>query len=77
MTEFIKKHEKEFREDYADVNPKQIVTAINYLLENSIPKQKVKEALEDIEDYFERLNGPDEDIEYIRQVKQELLEGEK
>lgn len=44
---------------------------------NSIPKQKVKEALEDIEYYFERLNGPDEDIEYIRQLKQELLEGEK
>lgn len=44
---------------------------------DSIPKQKVKEALEDIEYYFERLNGPDEDIQYIRQVKQELLEGEK
>ena len=44
---------------------------------NSIPKQKIKETLEDIEYYFERLNGPDEDIEYIRQLKQELLEGEK
>ena len=44
---------------------------------NSIPKQKIKEALEDIEDYFERLNGPDKDIEYIRQVKQELLEKEE
>lgn len=42
-----------------------------------ILQQKVKDALEDIEDYFERLNGPDEDIEYIRRVKQELLEGEK
>lgn len=40
----------------------------------SIPKQVVIEALEDIEDYIDRLNGPDEDIEYIRQVKQELLE---
>lgn len=46
-------------------------------LENSIPTQVVIEALEDIEDYFDRLNGPDEDIEYIRQVKKELLEGEK
>lgn len=44
---------------------------------NSIPKQAVIEALEDIEDYFDRLNGPDEDIDYIRQVKKELLEGEK
>lgn len=46
-------------------------------MSNYIPKQAVIEALEDIEDYFERLNGPDEDIDYIRQVKQELLEGEK
>ena len=45
-------------------------------LENSIPKQAVIEALEDIEDYFDKLNGPDEDIEYIRHVKQEILEGE-
>lgn len=44
---------------------------------NSIPTQVVIEALENIEDYFERLNGPDEDIDYIRQVKKELLEGEK
>ena len=39
-----------------------------------INKQKVKEGLEDIEDYFDRLNGPDEDIEYIRNIKKELLE---
>ena len=39
-----------------------------------INKQKVKEGLERIEDYFYRLNGPDEDIEYIRNVKKELLE---
>ena len=36
-----------------------------------IPKQKVKEALEDIEDYFDRLNGPDEDMKYIRNKKKE------
>ena len=47
---------------------------IKYLEENSIPKQKVKEKLERIEDYFDRLNGPDEDIEYIRNIKKELLE---
>lgn len=39
-----------------------------------IAKQKVKEALEDIEDYFDRLNGPDEDMKYIRNKKKELLE---
>ena len=47
---------------------------IEYLKENSIPKQKVKEGLEDIEDYFDRLNGPDEDMEYIRNIKKKLLE---
>ena len=45
-------------------------------MENSIPKQVVIEALENIEDYFD-LNGPGEEIEYIKQVKKELLEGEK
>ena len=42
-----------------------------------IEKKKVKEGLESIEDYFYRLNGPDEDIEYIRKIKTELLEGEQ
>lgn len=42
--------------------------------EKFIAKQKVKEALEDIEDYFDRLNGPDEDMKYIRNKKKELLE---
>ena len=50
---------------------------LDYVEENFTTKQKVKEGLEKIEDYFDRLNGPDEDIEYIRQVKNELLEGEK
>ena len=50
---------------------KQIISAYN---RGWIPKQKVKEKLERIEDYFDRLNGPDEDIEYIRNIKKELLE---
>lgn len=41
---------------------------------NSLSKIAVKKALEDIEDYFYELNGPDEDLGYIRKVKQELLE---
>ena len=44
------------------------------VIENSIPKQKVKNTLDDIYDYFERLNGPDEDIEYIESKRKELLE---
>ena len=47
---------------------------LDYVDKNYISKQKVKEGLEDIEDYFDRLNGPDEDIEYIRNIKKNLLE---
>lgn len=45
-----------------------------YIKENYTLKQKVKEILDDIYDYFERLNGPDEDIEYIENKRKELLE---
>lgn len=47
---------------------------VETLQENYISKEKAKESLDNIEDYFERLNGPDEDIEYIKNIKQELLE---
>lgn len=64
-----------------EVNIEDVTNVINKsckeFMSNYIPKQAVIEALEDIEDYFDRLNGPDEDIEYIRQVKEELLEGGK
>ena len=45
-----------------------------YIKENYTLKQKVIEALDDIYDYLERLNGPDEDIEYIENKRRELLE---
>ena len=61
-----------------EVNIEDITDVINEsckeFMSNYIPKQAAIEALEDIKDYFDRLNGPDEDIEYIRQVKEELLE---
>ena len=64
-----------------EVNIEDVTEIMNKSYEefmsNYIPKQAVIEALEDIKDYFDRLNGPDEDIEYIRQVKEELLEGGK
>ena len=65
---------QELEEELAEFN-KQL--DLDYVDKNYIPKQVVIESLEDIEDYFDRLNGPDEDIEYIRQVKNELLEGER
>ena len=66
-----KKRIKELEADLYSAN--EIISDLT----DSIPKQKVKEGLEDIVDYFDRLNVPDEDIEYIKQVKQELLEGEE
>lgn len=86
-----KKRIKELEEEIAmlkkasniakEVNIEDVTDVINKsckeFMSNYIPKQAVIEALEDIEDYFDRLNGPDEDIEYIRQVKEELLEGGK
>lgn len=59
-----------------EANMKEIIEKYYTANEDCISKQKVKQGLEDIEDYFDRLNGPDEDIEYIRQVKQEILKGE-
>lgn len=59
--------------EYAEANMKEIIEKYYTANEDCILKQKVKQGLEDIEDYFDRLNGPDEDIEYIRHVKQEIL----
>lgn len=70
-----KKRIKELEEEnriFKDSNV--LVNRYFKLKDNSIPVQKVKEALEDIEDYFDRLNGPDEDMKYIRNKKKELLE---
>ena len=44
-----------------------------HIEKNYIPKVKVIEALQDIEDYFDRLNVPDEDIEFIQSIEEELL----
>jgi hypothetical protein len=75
-----KKKIKELEENQQKFYNGEIYTAkqLKQVEENQkkyfINKQKVKEGLEDIEDYFDRLNGPDEDIEYIRNIKKELLE---
>ena len=45
------------------------------LYDNWINRNKVEEAFKDIEDYFDRLNGPDEDIRYIQEVKMRTIGG--
>lgn len=58
ITNFIKDYEKEFRENYADISLKQIIDSINYLLDNSIPKQKLKDKLEELKkEYIKELEN--------------------
>lgn len=66
-----KKKIEELEEKNKEILNSKIGIDLSY--DDYIPKQKVKEGLEDIEDYFDRLNGPDEDMEYIRNIKKELL----
>lgn len=57
-----------------EANMKEIIEKYYTANEKCIPRQKVKDVLDDIYDYFERLNVPDEDIEYIESKRKELLE---
>lgn len=61
-------------EENIKADMKEIIERYYTANEECIPKQKVKNVLDDIYDYFERLNGPDEDIEYIESKRKELLE---
>ncbi len=80
LEEFINNYKelRECKQAIKSIEPNYFFNTVDMLLnyiENSIPKEKVEETFEYIEDYVERLNGPDEDIEYIKNKKQELLEG--
>ena len=77
MQQQLEQKDKRIKELEEELEKANRQLDLDYVEENFIPKQQVKEGLEKIEDYFDRLNGPDEDMEYIRQVKNELLEGEK
>jgi hypothetical protein len=46
------------------------------LLDNYISKDKIKDCLEDIEDYFENVSVPKEDIEFIKEKRKDLLKEE-
>lgn len=72
----IKQNVKKLQKRIQDLESKlkEANKQLDYVDKNYIPVEKVKEGLEYIENYFDRLNGPDEDIEYIRKIKTELLE---
>ena len=46
------------------------------LAEEYIHKDKIKDCLEDIEDYFENVSVPKEDIEFIKEKRKDLLKEE-
>ena len=48
ITEFIKRHEEEFRRDYVDISINQIISAIDYFIDNSIPVSLVEEMIEEL-----------------------------
>ena len=78
MTEFVKEHEKEFKENYANINSKQIIASIDYLLENNIPKQKIKDTIKYYQklqrNYIEKYDKINNILEAIINVLQGLLE---
>lgn len=47
---------------------------LNYIENESIPKEKVKECLEDIYDYFDHIGQPSEDMEFLEEWKKKILE---
>lgn len=86
MTEFIKRHEEEFRKDYVDININQIISAIDYFIDNSIPVSLVEEKIEELkkEGNYKTLENPNgrvhfqlEPCDFKIKVLQELLEKRK
>ena len=45
-------------------------------LDDYISKDKIKDCLDDIEDYFENVSVPYEDIEFIKEKRKDLLKEE-
>ena len=82
ITNFIKDHEKEFRENYADISFKQIIDSINYVLDNIISKQKVKDVLQKNRNELfsiayvnpEQYKPIDMQFDRIDKIEKELLE---
>lgn len=74
ITEFIKRHEEEFRKDYADISINQIISAIDYFIDNSIPVSLVEEKIEEIKNETWYIDCGVEAKQSCIEVLQELLE---
>lgn len=62
--------------DMTAVSAKEMNIVLEEFKNNYILKNKVELAFKHIEDYFYRLNVPDEDLEFIQEVRKELLKEE-
>lgn len=78
MTDFIKKHDEEFRKDYANISINQIISAIDYFIDNSIPVKKIQNKIEELEKMKSKMFGINNTIVKSQiETLQELLESEE
>ena len=77
MIDFVRDYEKEFRANYADISVEQIILAFDYFIDNSIPVQKIKDKIEEIQEEGYWLFTTDRDSDKCVEVLQELLESEE
>ena len=67
MIDFVRDYEKEFRANYADISVEQIILVFDYFIDNSIPVQKVKEKIEELDIQISECEYADDDIEERKQ----------
>ena len=77
MIDFVRDYEKECRANYADISVEQIILAFDYFIDNSIPVQKIKDKIEEIQEEGYWLFTTDRDSDKCVEVLQELLESEE
>lgn len=73
MIDFVRDYEKEFRANYADISVEQIILAFDYFINNSIPVQKIKDKIEEIQEEGYWLFTTDRDSDKCVEVLQEFL----
>ena len=72
ITEFIKRHEEEFRRDYVDISINQIISAIDYFIDNSIPVSLVEETIEEYTKLLKNCNRFS-DIDRIKAINERII----
>ena len=75
VIEFVRDHEEEFKANYANIESNQIILALDYFVDNSIPVQKIKDKIKKNEEFIEETNDGDliHKLDKENEVLQELL----